>query len=207
MRKSLAILALSIASVFAAQSAKAQDACQTASNLVTNCGFETGDFTGWSGTAITDPLAFEEVDQFDPYSGLSEASGGPETGNDTLFQALSTVAGTTYTISFAIHNTFSNPDAGRPNDFSATFGSNPPGFSESNVAVGPYTVETFTGLATGSTTDLTFTFEDVNGFFDLDSVSVVAAPTVGPVPEPSSLMLLGTGALGLFGAARRRLKR
>ena len=208
MRKSLAILALSIASVFAVHSAKADDSCKSvAGNLlaVSNCGFETGDFTDWSGTALTDPLSFSGVDSTDPFSGGDEAYLGNETGTDTLFQTLHTVAGTTYTISFAVHNADgTNPDANDPATFSAAFGSTT-GFSESNVAIGPYVVETFTGVATGATTNLTFTFEDVLADFDLDSVSVVAQPSA--TPEPSSLMLLGTGVLGFAGVVRRRFNR
>ena len=208
MRKSLAILALSIASVFAAQSAKADDACSSvAGNIVTNCGFEASDtlFTGWSGTVISDPQAFTIVDQSNPFSGNNDASFGPETQEDTFTQTLTTAAGTTYTISFALDND-TNPDTAHPNNFSAAFGSTT-GFTETNALAGSYTVETFTALATGSSTTLTFTSENGLGFFYLDSVSVVAQPSVGPVPEPGSLMLLGTGALGLLGAARRRLKR
>jgi hypothetical protein len=42
------------------------------------------------------------------------------------------------------------------------------------------------------------------GIFLGGEITVQTGGAVSPVPEPSSLMLLGTGVLGLAGAARRR---
>jgi hypothetical protein len=60
-----------------------------------------------------------------------------------------------------------------------------------------YTTPTFDIGETGS-------FEDA---FSSKTFTVTVAPqgTPSPTPEPSSLMLLGTGALGLCGAVRRKL--
>lgn len=42
---------------------------------------------------------------------------------------------------------------------------------------------------------------------DVSGGSTAGGGTTSPVPEPGSLILLGTGALSLFGAARRKLLR
>lgn len=174
------------------------------SNLVTNGSFETGDFTGW--TVSGDPAFTGVCDAstcpgaFAPEDGNFAAYFGPVGDTATISQMIATTPGDEYSLSFYL----ANPVGGTPNLFSVTFGNSSFSFSNFGVAFG-WQQFTLTTLATSDQTPLSFTFRNDPSYWFLDNVNVQQSG--GTVPEPGTLVLFGSGVLGLAGLARRKFRR
>jgi hypothetical protein len=157
-------------------------------DIVTNGGFETGDFSGWTQSGNTD---FTGVTTGIAHSGDFAADLGPDGSLGYLSQTLATTAGTTYQLTF-----FLASDGQVPNEFQVTLGGTV--WDQADVPSFGYVSESLTVTATASTTLLQFGFQNDNGSFALDDVSV------NSVPEPGSLMLLGLGTSVAFASIRLR---
>lgn len=174
-----------------------------AQNLLTNGSFETGDFTGWT-LGGNSGLIEVVTGAFYQYSGAEDGSyyvvAGPVGSPGSLSQTFSDVAGRNYTFSFWFASVGDNPSS-----FSAMWDNNTV-LSLTNPNTGSnWTEFTFSETGTGSDS-ITFNFQDNPGWIGLDNVSV-SGSAPGTVPEPSSLLLLGSGVLGLGGVIRRKLYR
>jgi hypothetical protein len=164
-------------------------------NLVTNGGFETGDFSGW--TVSSDPV-FDGVDTGAPHDGSYAAFFG-NPGTSTIKQTIATVAGSYYKVSFWLQLESDVTGVAAPNAFSYDFGSYTGQGSLVNAAAFGYTEFDAIFTASGPTTDLAFHFSDAPAFWDLDSVSVT-------LPEPGSIALLAAAGLaGILACHRRRV--
>ncbi len=158
-------------------------------DLVVNGGFETGDFTGWTLSGNTDDTY---VVSNPVNSGFYAAGLSNDTTYGYLSQYIPTVANQQYVLSYWLYS-----DGYTPNEFSASIGSTTL-FSQSNIPYQPYTEYTFVFTATSASSNLVFGFEDFPGYLYLDDVSI------NSVPEPSTAVSSGLGALILIGYFYRR---
>jgi hypothetical protein len=177
-------------------------ATASAASIVTNGDFQTGTFAGWTiNPSSSFPWAIgSSGPNFYASTGCvgAQCITGTMAEQAYLYQDLSTVAGTTYALSFDY-----NPSAGTPTELEVLFGST----VVADLVDVPNTTLTYTYsvLATGSTTRLEFLGRQDPGFDFLDNVSATGA--AGITPEPSTFVLVGSSMLGLAGAVKRRFAR
>lgn len=179
-------------------------ATASASSIVTNGDFQTGDFTGWTVNTAVDTNHPWEIVQSGSNFYASTGCEGPEciqgntTQNASLIQLLNTVAGQSYTLTFD----YSGGD-GTPNALEVDFGNTDVvDLHNTSDTISTYT---YTVLATSNATFLEFLGEQVPSYDYLDNISVTANSAA--TPEPASLALFGSGLLGFVGIARRRTRR
>ena len=148
-------------------------AAGAAGNIVSNGGFETGDFSGWTtGGNFTSTAV--NTGSFYAHSGTYGAQFGPVGPLGYLSQTLATAAGKSYLISFWLDS----PDGQTPNEFLVSWNGTTL-LDQINLGAIGWTNIQFVVTATGASMVLQFGFRDDPSYLGLDDISVVPL-TVNP---------------------------
>jgi hypothetical protein len=177
MRKTLLVLPMIVCGMWSTSQAMASSLCAgVTGNLVTNCGFETGDFTGWTiGGNTGNPAGnYYGVDTFDANSGNDGAYMSQDSIDTTPFapvilsQTLATSIGQAYSITFFLQQD-TPPTLGYNHAFTALWGATTMLNLAPTVAspgtVGSFTEYTYTETATTASTVLSFSFENDDNYW------------------------------------------
>lgn len=169
----------------------------TPGNLVFNCGFENGNFSGWTRSGN---LGFTGVTSSAPYvnSGTYGAFLGPVGSDGGLSQS---IWGNTWTFVFRQDPAYWGLD-----DFVITFA------GSCGLGCALYNGSFYLYNAGGSPNDFTVLLNGNDVGPDLVNAGgfpytqYVGFGFRGNTPEPSSLILMGSGLLGLVGVARHKFR-
>lgn len=167
--------------------------------LVTNGGFESGDFSGWTLSNVSFTSVTLISTSYPVHSGSYSARLGSVYSDGYLSQNIATVAGEQYTVSFWLAST-----GNIGNHFSVSLGGTTL-FDQMNIPGQDYTEYSYTVTADSNNALLTLASRDDVNFLRLDDVSVVSA-NASSVPEPGAVWFLGSGLISLIGLRRRFTK-